>query len=137
MIDEFVVSAVMEHYGGKLESPDQRKQFSDEKPPIIFADMPFEREALAEINRIKIEDKVLEHAQMQLYKSGSEFSAALKSKQIVYMSRMDARQERGPFDVWLEQHGQSGDEVLVAPFDGRYGRIYLVFDLDGKYLDYF
>jgi hypothetical protein len=137
MIDEFVIPATMEHYAGKLESPDQLKQYSDEKPPIIFADMPLEKEALAEIIRIKLEDRVLEHAQLQLYQTRSGLAAALKSRQVLYMSRMDSRQERGRFDAWLEQQGQSVDEVLVAPFDGRYGRVWLVFDLDGKYFSYF
>ncbi len=137
VIDEFVVSVVMEHYGGKLESPDQLKQYSDEKPPIIFSDFPFEREAIDEINRIKLEDKVLEHAQLQLYKNRPGLATALKSRQVLYMSRMDSRQERDLFDAWLEQQGESVDEVLVAPFNGRYGKVWLVFDLDGKYLDYF
>jgi hypothetical protein len=46
-------------------------------------------------------------------------------------------QQQDRFDAWLEQQGQSEDEVLVAPFDGRYGRVYLVFDLEGKYQNYF
>jgi hypothetical protein len=137
VIDEFVIPATMEQYGGKLESTDQLKQYSDENPPIIFADLPFDKEALAEINRIKIEDKALEHAQLQLYQTRSGLAAALKSRQVVYMSRMDYRQERDLYDAWLEQHDQSEDEVLIAPFSGRYGRIYLVFDLEGKYRDYF
>ena len=137
VIDDFVIPATMEHYAGKLESLDQLKRYSDEKPPIIFADLPLEKEALAEANRIKLEDGVLEHAQLQLYKTRPELAAALKSRQILYMSRMDSRQERGRFDTWLEQQGQSADEVLVAPFDGRYGGVWLVFDLEGKYLDYF
>ena len=102
VIDEFVIPATMEHYVGKLESLDQLKQYSDEKPPIIFADLPLEKEVLAEINRIKLEDRVLEHAQLQLYQNRSELAAALKSRQIMYMSRMDSRQERGRFDAWLE-----------------------------------
>jgi len=137
VFDDFVVSATMEHYAGKLESTDQLKQYSDEIPPIIFSDFPREREAIDEVNRIKLEDKVLEHAQLQLYKYRPELAAALKLRQIVYMSRMDSHQERGAFDAWLERHGKSADEVLVAPFSGRYGRIWLVFDLDGKYIDFF
>jgi hypothetical protein len=137
MIDEFVVSAVMEHYGGKLESSDQLKQYSDENPPVILAAMPLEKEAIAEVIRIKREDGVLEHAQLQLYQTRSGLVAALKSRQILYMSRLDSRQQRGRFDAWLEQQDQSVDEILIAPFDGRYGRVWLVFDLDGKYLDYF
>jgi hypothetical protein len=137
MIDEFVVSAVMEHYGGKLESSDQLKQYSDQKPPVIYAHMPLDKEAIAEVIRIKREDKVLEHAQLQLYKTRSGLAAALKSRQILYMSRLDSRQQRGRFDAWLEQQDQSVDEVLIAPFNGRYGSVWLVFGLDGKYLDYF
>ncbi len=137
VIDDFVIPATMEHYAGKLESLDQLEKYSDEKPPIIFAGLPLDKEVLAEVNRIKLEDRVLEHAQLQLYKSRSELATALKSKQVAYMSRMDSRKERSRFDAWLEQQGQSVDEVLVALFDGRYGRVWLVFDLDGKYLDYF
>jgi hypothetical protein len=80
---------------------------------------------------------VLEHAQLQLYKTRLELATALKSRQIQYMSRLDSRQQRVRFEAWLEQQGQSVDEVLVAPFNGRYGGVWLVFDLDGKYLDYF
>ena len=137
MIDEFVVPVIMENYGGKLESADLLKQYSDEKPPIIYSDIPLDRDALAEINRIKLEDKILEHAQMQLYRPGSELAAALKSKQMLYLSRMDSRQERGKFDAWLTKTGQSEDTVLVAPFGGRYGSVWLIFDLEGKYRDYF
>ena len=137
VIDEFVVGATMEHYGGKLESADQLKQYSDEKPPIIFADLPLGKEALQEINRIKIEDKILEHAQLSLYKPRAELAAALKAKQIVYMSRLDYYKHRDRYEAWLKQHGKSADEILIARFDGRYGKVWLVFGLDGKYLDYF
>jgi len=137
VIDEFVVGAIMEHYGGKLESSDQLKQYSDEKPPIIFADLPLGKETLAEINRIKLEDKILEHAQLPLYKTRSELAAALKSKQVIYMSRLDYYKHRDRYEAWLKQHSKSADEILIARFDGRYGKVWLVFDLDGKYLDYF
>ena len=136
VIDEYVIPATMEHYAGKLESLDQLKQYSDEKPPIISVVLPLEKEALAEINRIKLEDGVLELAQLQLYQTRSGLATALKSNQVVYMSRMGT-QQRDRFDAWLEQQNQAVDEVLVAPFGGRYGRVWLVFDLDGKYLDYF
>jgi hypothetical protein len=137
LIDEFVVGATMEQYGGKLESADQLKQYSDEKPPFIYSYMPLDREALDEINRIKFEDKVLEHAQLQLYQPASELAAALKSKQVMYMSRLDFYKRRDDYEAWLEQHDKSEDEVFIARFSGRYGTIWLVFDLEGKYLDYF
>ena len=137
MIDDFVVGATMEHYGGKLESADQLKQYSDEMPPIIYSELTLDREALAEINRIKIEEKVLEHAQLNLYKSSSELTAALKSRQIMFMSRLDDYEERDQYEAWLEQHGKSEDEILLARFNGRYGSVWLVFDLDGRYIAYF
>ena len=137
MIDDFVVGATMEHYGGKLESADQLKQYSDEMPPIIYSELTLDREALDEINRIKIEEKVLEHAQLNLYKSSSELTAALKSRQIMFMSRLDDYEERDQYEAWLEQHGKSEDEILLARFNGRYGSVWLVFDLDGRYIAYF
>ena len=137
VIDEFVVGAIMEQYGGKLESSDQLKQYSDEKPPIIFADLPLDKAALDEVNRITFEDKILSYAQLQLYQPRAELTAALKSKQVVYMSRMDYYQHRDRYEAWLEQQGKSEDEILIARFDGRYGKVWLVFNLDGSYLDYF
>ena len=137
MIDDFVVGSTMEHYGGTLESADQLKQYSDEKPPIIYAEIPLDQDALAEINRVKIEEKVLENAQMDLYKTGAELTAALKSKQVMFMTRLDEHEQRDQYEAWLKQHGKSEDEVLIARFNGRYGSVWLVFDLDGRYLDYF
>ena len=137
VIDDFVVGATMEQYGGKLESLDQLKRYSDEKPPIIFADLPLDKEALDEVNRITLEHKTLVHTQLQLYKSRAELTAALKSKQLVYMSRLDYYKHRDRYEAWLEQHGKSEDEILIAPFEGRYGKVWLVFNLDGSYLDYF
>jgi hypothetical protein len=127
----------MEHYGDTLESADQLRQYSDEKPPIIYAEILLDKDALAEINRVMIEEKVLQHAQMDLYKTGAELTAALKSKQVMFMRRLDAHGHRDQYVDWLKQRGKSEDEVLIALFSGRYGSAWLVFDLDGKYLDYF
>jgi len=137
LIDEFVVSGTMEQYGGKLESEAVLRQYSDEKPPIIYAHMPRVRETLAEIQRIKIDEKVLEHAQMQLYWPREDFAQALKERQTMFSERMDFYQSRESYDAWLQANGKSEDEVLVARFSGRYGSTWLVFDLDGKYLAYF
>jgi len=137
VIDEFVVGATMEQYGGKLQSADQLKQYSDEKPPIIYAHAPLDKEVFDEIERIKEEENIPGHAQMQLYKSPAELTAALKSKQQVYISRLDLFEHRDRYEAWLKQQGKSADEVLIARFDGRYGTAWLVFDLEGRYLDYF
>ena len=53
------------------------------------------------------------------------------------MSRLDYYKHRDRYEAWLKQHGKSGDEILIARFEGRYGKVWLVFDLDGKYIDYF
>jgi hypothetical protein len=36
----------------------------------------------------------------------------------------------------VQASGKSEDEVLIARFSGRYGSVWLVFDLEGKYLSY-
>ena len=137
LIDEFVVPTIMEHYNGTLESTEQLKKYSDEKPPIIYADMPLDRESLDEINRIKLEDKVLENAQLNLYRPQSELAQALRDRRQLFASRLQTYGHRPAFENWLREHGKSEDEVLIAPFDGRYGKAWLVFDLDGNYLSYF
>lgn len=137
LIDEFVVPATWEHYGGKLESVEKLREYSDEKPPIIFADLPLDKAQLAEINRIKVEEKVLENAQMQLYRPKSEFRAALAARQAIFQDRLDSFGARDEFENWLEENGRTAGEVMIARFDGRYGNAWLVFDRAGKYLGYF
>ena len=137
LIDEFVVSSIMENYGGKLEDEDDLKRFSDEKPPIIFADPPLTQEGVAEMNRIKVEEKVLENAQMQLYRPRAELKSAIESRQVKFFDRLDQRQARPRFEAWLEANGKTGEEVLLLEFSGRYGRVWLVFDREAKYLGYF
>lgn len=137
LIDEFVVSTTMDHYGGKLSSEDVLKQYSDEKPPIIYAHIEKTQEALAEINRVKIEEKVLEHAQMNLYQPKSEFIRALRERQPLFFDRMEYYKEEERFEAWLQQNQKSREDVLVMRFSGRYGKLWLVFDQDGKYMSYF
>jgi hypothetical protein len=137
LIDEFVVSATMDHYGDTLISEDILKQYSDEKPPIIYAHMEKNREALDEIQRMKIEEKVLEHAQVNLYQQKSGLTKALQERQMLFYDRMRFYQEEARFEAWLQQNQKSREDVLVMRFSGRYGQLWLVFDQDGKYLSYF
>lgn len=137
LIDEFVISAIEQHYGDKLGSLDELKAYSNEHPPVIYADLPMDRTELAEINRIKIEDKVLEHAQMALYGKQPELKIALELRQKTFDSRLDSYQERGRYETWLRENDRKAGSVLIAPFTGRYGRVWLVFDLEARYLDYF
>ena len=137
LIDEFMVPAIMRHYGGSLESESDLKKYSDEKPPIIFSRIEMDSEALAEMNRIKIEEKVFEHAQLNLYQPKGELKNALRAQQIVFSDRLEFFKDTDKFEDWLRQSQKSREEVLIARFSGRYGRIWLVFDLEGKYLSYF
>ena len=137
LIDEFVVSATMEHYGDTLISEDILKQYSDEKPPIIYAHMEPNQAALEEINRVEVEEKVLEHAQMNLYQSKSGLKKALQERQLLFFDRMKFYKEEERFEAWLQQNQKNREDVLVMRFSGRYGKLWLVFDQDGKYLSHF
>jgi len=137
IFDSFVISATMEHYGGKLESADELRRYSDEKPPIIYSDFPQDREGIDEVQRIKIEEKVLEHAQLQLYRGREQLAAALKQRQMGVLDLLEQKNLRQAYTDWLEQNGRSEDEVLIERFQGRYGSAWLVFDVDGNYLGYF
>ena len=137
LIDEFVLSAIPEHYGDQLKSLDDLKQYSDEKPPIIFADMQLTNEEIAEINRIKIEEKVLEHAQLNLYQPKSKLKEGLRERQLMFGNRLDSYKARDSYKAWLQRNNKTEVEVMIAPFGGRYGRAWLVFDTEGNYLSYF
>ncbi|MCP4389398.1 MAG: hypothetical protein GY802_13970 [Gammaproteobacteria bacterium] len=50
---------------------------------------------------------------------------------------MDHYGARKPFEAWLRASGKSEDEVLFARFSGRYGSVWLIFDLEGKFISYF
>ena len=137
VIDQLVVPATMEHYGGTLPSSDDLARYSDEKPPIIYSEFPRDQIGLEEVNRRKIEDKVLEHAQMNLYQEPGQLKRALESRQMVYFDSLDTRNARDDLDLWLATNQKTIDDVFIAPFTGRYGNAWLIFDRNGKYLDYF
>ncbi len=137
LIDDFVVSAIGDQYKDGIDSVDELRQYSDEVPPIIFAEMPTKREGLDEVQRVKIENKILEHAQVNLYAPKEKLKDALKQRQVRFGERLDFHKARERYEAWLQQNGKSPDEVLIAPFDARYGRVWLVFETDGKYLSYF
>ncbi len=137
VVDEFVVAAIESDYGSQLDSLDELKQYSPESPPIIHAEIPFDTEALNEITRIRREEKIAEHAQMQLYRPHSVFVTGLQSRQQSHRRRLEKPDEKQKFELWLTQNLKQPHDVLVAPFIGRYGSVWLVFDQDGNYLDYF
>ena len=131
VIDDFVVSATMEQYGGSLVSASELYRYSDERPPIIYSDFPATQEGIDEVQRIKIEERVLEHAQTRLYQPRSEFAPALKKRQVQVREMLEQKGLEQIFTDWLQQNGKSEDEVLIERFTGRYGSAWLVFDLDG------
>lgn len=137
LIDEYMISAIMEHYGGKLDAADELYRYSDERPPIIYADLPRDRERIDEVNRIKLEEKVLEHAQLGLYRPAAELAEALGKRQLFYGNRLDRQKQRGAFEAWLKRNGKSAEEVLIAQFTGRYGNVWMVFDPEGRLLSWF
>ena len=137
LIDDFVVTAIEENYGGKLESTEWLKRFSDEQPPIIFADLPLNKEGLDEVIRIKQEEKVLEHAQLQLYRPFAEFKQALQQRQLRFYERLDYFKARENLEAWLKSSQMDAEDVLIAPFSARYGNVWLIFDKNARYLSYF
>lgn len=136
LIDEFIISASEDHYSGSLESFDVLAEYSDEKPPIIFVDLPTSREGLDEANKIKLETGVLEHAQVRFYRKLPGLRAALQERQHSYQRRLDELGGRDKYESWLRENGETHDSVLIARFQGRYGNAWLVFDLDGRYRTY-
>ena len=137
LIDEFVVSSTMEQYGGKLVSADDLARYSDEKPPIIFSDFPTTHEGLAEVQRIKVEEKVLEHAQMQLYREKPALVTALQQSQMRAREWLEKTNMVEAYDQWLAANGKEADEVLIRRFNARYGVAWMVFDLEGNRIGHF
>ena len=137
VIDQFVVSSTMEYYGETLPSSSELARFSDEKPPIVYSDFPTDREGLDEVQRSKLEDKVLEHAQVNLYRGRAELKTALQQRQVWYFERLDSEQSREMLEHWLEQNQKSIEEILIVKFQGRYGNAWLIFDEEARYLGYF
>lgn len=137
LIDDFVVTATMGQYKDSIGSADELHQYSDELPPIIFADVPATREGIDEVQRIKFDEGILEHAQVHIYAPKEKFRDALQRRQVNFNARLDIHKARDRYENWLERNGKSAEDVLIAPLDARYGRVWLVFDTDGKYMTYF
>ena len=137
VIDEYVLTAIMEHYGGSLSSEGVLNQYSDEKPPIIYAHLEQTTAAFAEANRKMIEEKIAEQAQLNLYQPQSELKNALQERQERSNKDIEYYKATDKFNDWLRQNQKTREEVLIVRVAGRYGGAWLVFDLEGKYLSYF
>jgi len=136
LIDQFMVGNIASSYDSQLESLDDLNQFSSASPPIIFADMLPTREALDEVLRIKIEDGVPESAQVHLYQPPAMLQMGLQERQSGYLGLLEDWGAKVKWEQWLETNQKRQEDVLIAPFNGRYGLIWLIFDADATYLDY-
>ena len=136
VIDEFVISVIEKDYGSQIDSLAELQQYSPESPPIIYVDIPLSHEALDEITRIKFEDNIPEPAQIQLYQPHSMLVIGLENRQQSFLGRLQKSAAKVDYEQWLAQNQQQPGDILVAPFNGRYGRVWLVFDKNGKYVDY-
>ncbi len=136
LIDQFMVGNIESSYGSQLKSLEDLNQFSSETPPVIFADMPPTREALNEVMRIKIQDGVPEAAQIHLYRPPAMLQKGLQDRQANYMPLLEKFGASERMKQWLQANQKQQEDVLIAPFNGRYGLIWLIFDADATYLDY-
>ena len=127
----------MEQYAGTLESTSDLQRFSDEKPPIIYSDFPLDREGIDEVQRIKLEGKVLEIAQIHLYRPRTELLAALHKRQFEARRLLDSDGLQQTYSEWLQKNDKAEDEVLILQFTGRYDIAWLIFDLEGRLIGHF
>jgi hypothetical protein len=127
----------MEQFGGKLESASDLYRYSDERPPLVYADLQIDESTLEELSELKLWESVLEYLQLPSKNTRSEFAVALKDRQRIFSDQLDLLDAREAYEGWLRQNDKKADEVMIARIAGRYGEAWLVFDLDGKYLAYF
>jgi len=137
VIADLMITATMEQFGGKLKSASDLQRYSDEKPPIIFSDFPRTMEGIEQAQRIKSEEGVQEHAQMEHYRSRPELKTELARSQPRLQLLLDRLQGRPDFDNWLREHGKRADEVYLEYLSARDGTAWLVFDRDANWLGYF
>ena len=88
------------------------------------------------MKRLKFGEVIIEHAQMDFYQPEEKLKDGLKQRLEKYLSLLQQVGMQSLND-WLEKNHKQADEVLVGLFNGRYGRTWLVFDLDGKCVGYF
>ena len=137
LISEYMFAGTIDQFGGKLESASDLYQYSDERPPLVFADLKIHEATLEELSELKLWESVLEYLQLPSKNTRSEFAVALKDRQRMFSDQLDSLRARGAYEAWLQQNEKDADEVMIARIAGRHGEAWLVFDLDGKYLSYF
>ena len=137
LVSQYMLAGTMEQFGGKLKSASDLYRYSDERPPLVYADLQIDESTLEELTEIKLWESVLEYLQLPSKNTRAEFAAALKDRQSMFSEQLDLLDAREVYEGWLLQNDKKADEVMIARIAGRYGEAWLVFDLDGKYLGYF
>jgi hypothetical protein len=137
LVSQYMLVGTMEQFGGKLESASDLYRYSDERPPLVYADLQIDESTLEELSELKLWESVLEYLQLPSKNTRSEFAVALKDRQRIFSDQLDLLDARSAYEDWLRQNDKKADEVMIARIAGRYGEAWLVFDLDGKYLAYF
>lgn len=137
LVSQYMLVGTMEQFGGKLESASDLYRYSDERPPLVYADLQIDESTLEELSELKLWESVLEYLQLPSKNTRSEFAVALKDRQRIFSDQLDLLDACEAYEGWLRQNDKKADEVMIARIAGRYGEAWLVFDLDGKYLAYF
>ena len=137
LADEFFIPAIESDFGSQLDSISELDKYSAESPPIIWSDIALDRAVLDEVMRIKLEQNIVEYAQIQLYQPPEKLLSGVQKRQINTMKILELSGAEQRYEQWLQQNSKKPDEVLLGVFNGRYGRIWLVFDSAAKYIDYF
>ena len=136
LIDQFMLSNIESSYGSQLNSIDELSQYGSGSPPIIYADIQPTREALDEVMRFKTEDGISEASQLHLYQPPAMLVKGLQERQQTYDQLLDKSTATEKLNLWLEQNQRQRADVLIAPFNGRYGLAWLIFDRNATYVDY-
>jgi len=137
LLGQYMITGTMEQVDGKLKSASDLYQYSDERPPIVFADLKIDEKMLSEKSNLNLWESVIDYLQNPANSPKSEFAVGLKDRQLTFTDRLDAYKAREAYEIWLQQNDKSEGEVLISRIAGRYGEAWLVFDLDGEYLSYF
>ena len=60
----------------------------------------------------------------------------LESRQRSYLGLIEKWGVSETFEQWLKHRNKQQSEIFIAPFKGRYGLVWLIFDREAKYLGY-
>ena len=139
MLQNFVMPVTTVEYGDRLTSLDQLHEFSPEKPPIIYAKVPQDANTDNRLQNLALdlEGQIKNRSVLAYYQPANALAPALRARQPKVLKSLQASGLEANFDAWLQANDRSRDSVMLEMFAGRYGTAWLVFDQQGRYLDYF